>query len=316
MLVQPDLRSVESVTMLLGKGICLKIDRRLDSYNGLYLADGEQFSCWFQWELDPEVAAVVKCIKDFDGDHKLSFFPCFWAWYVGNIPGFCYFPRLPTLAGWETQRIDHNKSSVPSSVSKFNVSGGHLQRVWPLRLQHNLPSRDVDWPENTSSLSLMIYVQPCLKANYLSSMVLSLMRRYRRVVITWLCMSVIKGCAFCYYSWSKLRFNYEQLFLRSHHLPCCCRHFIPWGPFNECWAGLEIFMYFLCVYASGPDLFYLLFIHFLSREIDCLCPDILSIGFPAGVREKRTDRKDTHGPRNHHHPPEPAGWNRLLRREN
>lgn len=40
---------------------------------------------------------------------------------MGNIPGFCYFPRLPTLAGWETQRIDHNKSSVPSSVSKFNV---------------------------------------------------------------------------------------------------------------------------------------------------------------------------------------------------
>lgn len=144
---------VESVTMLLGKGICLKIDRRLDSYNGLYPADGEQFSCWFQWELDPELAAVVKCIKDFDGDHKLSFFSCFWAWYVGNIPGFCYFPRLPTLAGWETQRIDHNKSSVPSSVSKFNVFGRHLQRVWPLSLQHSLPSRDLDWPENTSSLS-------------------------------------------------------------------------------------------------------------------------------------------------------------------
>lgn len=48
---------------------------------------------------------------------------------MGNIPGFCYFPRLPTLADWETQRTDHNKLSVPSSVSKFNVSGGHLQRV-------------------------------------------------------------------------------------------------------------------------------------------------------------------------------------------
>lgn len=66
-------------------------------------------------------------------------------------------------------------------------------------------------------------------------------------------------------------------------------------------------MYFLCVFASGPDLFYLLFVQFLSQEIDCLCPDIPSIGFPAGVGEKRTDREDTHGPRNHHHPPEPAG---------
>lgn len=79
--------------MLLGKGICLKIDRRLDSYNGLYLADGEQFSCWFQWELDPEVAAVVKCIKDFDGDHKLSFFsPVFELDMWGIFQVFAIFP--------------------------------------------------------------------------------------------------------------------------------------------------------------------------------------------------------------------------------
>lgn len=96
----------------------------------------------------------------------------------------------------------------------------------------------------TLPLSLMIYVQPCLKANYLSSMVLSLMRRYQRVVITWLCMLVIESGVLCYYSCSNLRFNNEQLFLRSHLVPSCC-HFIPWGPFNECWAGLAFFFVFL-----------------------------------------------------------------------
>lgn len=48
----------------------------------------------------------------------------------------------------------------------------------------------------TLRLSLMIYVQPCLKANYLSSLVLILMGRYHRVVIPWLCMLVIESCVF------------------------------------------------------------------------------------------------------------------------
>lgn len=63
--------------MLLGKDICQMSDRRLDVYNGLYQPDGQRFSCWFQWELDPQPAALAKCIKDFDGDHKSSFFPRF-----------------------------------------------------------------------------------------------------------------------------------------------------------------------------------------------------------------------------------------------
>lgn len=84
--------------MLLGKGICLKIDRRLDGYNGLYLADGEQFSCWFQWELDPEVAAVVKCIKDFDGDHKLSLFFLFLSLICGEYSRFLLFSQAPYIS--------------------------------------------------------------------------------------------------------------------------------------------------------------------------------------------------------------------------
>lgn len=38
------------------------------------------------------MAAVVKCIKDFDGDHKLSFFPVFELDMWGIFQVFAIFP--------------------------------------------------------------------------------------------------------------------------------------------------------------------------------------------------------------------------------